>query len=86
MLHVISTLGTPLLGLGYFLPLIYLGWSAFFGQVAGPNPWRATGLEWQTASPPPENNFDEPPVVTVAPYRYDLGRTQTGSKIPEERT
>jgi cytochrome c oxidase subunit 1 len=84
MLHVISTLGTPLLGLGYFLPLIYLGWAAFFGKVAGPNPWRATGLEWQTTSPPPEKNFAQSPVVTVEPYAYDLGQTQTGSKIPEE--
>jgi cytochrome c oxidase subunit 1 len=84
MLHVISTLGTPLLGLGYFLPLLYLGWAAFFGKVAGPNPWRATGLEWQTTSPPPERNFAQPPVVTVEPYAYDLGQTQTGSRIPEE--
>jgi cytochrome c oxidase subunit 1 len=85
-LHILSTLGTPLLGLGYFLPLCYLGWAAFFGKHAGPNPWRATGLEWQTASPPPEENFTRPPVVTVEPYRYDLGLTQTGSAIPEETT
>ena len=84
MLHVLSTLGTPLLGLGYFMPLCYLGWAAFFGPHAGPNPWRATGLEWQTDSPPPEENFTRPPVATTEPYRYDLGLTQTGSAIPEE--
>ena len=37
---------------------------------AGPNPWRATGLEWQTESPPPVHNFDETPVVTRGPYAY----------------
>jgi cytochrome c oxidase subunit 1 len=86
MLHLLSTLGTPLLGFGYFIPLVYLGWSAFFGKVAGPNPWRATGLEWQTASPPPKENFIRPPIVTVEPYAYDLGLTQTGSKIPEDES
>jgi cytochrome c oxidase subunit 1 len=37
---------------------------------AGPNPWRATGLEWQTDSPPPVHNFEETPVVTIGPYAY----------------
>jgi cytochrome c oxidase subunit 1 len=71
-LNVISSLGTPLLGFGYLLPLGYLGWSAFFGRIAGPNPWRATGLEWQVASPPPAHNFEILPVVTTQPYAYDL--------------
>jgi len=72
MLNVISTLGTPLLGIGYMLPLGYLGWASFFGRIAGPNPWRAPGLEWQTSSPPPEHNFSAIPVVTTGPYAYDL--------------
>ena len=38
--------------------------------TAGPNPWRATGLEWQTDSPPPVHNFEEMPVVTTEPYAY----------------
>jgi cytochrome c oxidase subunit 1 len=72
MLNVISSLGTPLLGFGYLLPLGYLGWASFFGRIAGPNPWRATGLEWQTSSPPSEHNFETIPVVTTKPYAYDL--------------
>ena len=83
-LHLISTLGTPLLGFGYLVPLAYLGWAAFFGPKAGPNPWRATGLEWQTPSPPPPENFVRPPVVTVEPYAYDLGLAQNGAKLPED--
>ena len=43
---------------------------AFRVQRAGPNPWGATGLEWQTDSPPPVHNFDETPVVTAEPYAY----------------
>jgi cytochrome c oxidase subunit 1 len=38
--------------------------------VAGPNPGDARGLEWETASPPPTENFAVTPVVTGDPYQY----------------
>ena len=38
--------------------------------MAGPNPWGAKGLEWQTPSPPPTENFEETPVVTEEAYAY----------------
>jgi cytochrome c oxidase subunit I len=69
-LNVFSTLGAAVLGVGYLLPLVYLPWSFFRGRPAGPNPWNATGLEWQTSSPPPPDNFAETPVVTTEPYDY----------------
>jgi cytochrome c oxidase subunit 1 len=69
-LNVISTCGAAVLGLGYLLPLVYLTWSYFRGAKAGPNPWGATGLEWQTDSPAPADNFREIPVVTGPPYDY----------------
>ncbi len=68
--HVLSTAGASILGVGYVMPLIYFIWSAKHGRVAGPNPWRATGLEWQTPSPPPKHNFKETPIVTDKPYGY----------------
>ncbi len=40
------------------------------GEVAGPNPWRALGLEWTVSSPPPVHNFPVPPVVDGDPYGY----------------
>jgi cytochrome c oxidase subunit 1 len=52
------------------IPLVYLLWSLRYGQEAGANPWGATGLEWQTPSPPPTNNFDVTPVVTEDAYSY----------------
>ena len=71
MFNVLSTAGASILGIGYLLPLIYFLWSLKCGRVAGPNPWRATGLEWQTPSPPPKHNFEEKtPVVTEKPYSY----------------
>jgi cytochrome c oxidase subunit I len=68
--NVLSTAGASILGVAYLLPLIYLVWSLFYGQKAQRNPWRATGLEWKTPSPPPKHNFDEIPVVTEEPYNY----------------
>jgi len=71
MLNVLSTAGATILGLGYVIPLLYLTWSLFFGKEAGPNPWGAEGLEWQTPSPPPTFNFERTPVVTQEAYPYD---------------
>ena len=68
--NVLSTAGATVLGLGYLLPMIYLTYSAFKGAVAPANPWGATGLEWQTSSPPPTFNFDEPVVVDEPAYNY----------------
>jgi cytochrome c oxidase subunit 1 len=69
--HVLSSAGASILAVAYTLPLFYLGWSLFWGKRAGPNPWRATGLEWLTSSPPPPHNFARTPVVTAPPYQYD---------------
>jgi cytochrome c oxidase subunit I len=70
VLNVMSTAGASILAVGYLLPLIYLTWSLKYGKPAGPNPWGATGLEWQTPSPPPTHNFEEIPIVTTGPYEY----------------
>jgi cytochrome c oxidase subunit I len=40
------------------------------GPRAVANPWRAQTLEWQVASPPPVDNFDDIPVVSDTPYQY----------------
>jgi cytochrome c oxidase subunit 1 len=71
VLNVMSTAGASILAVGYVLPMIYLIWSLKYGEIAGDNPWGATGLEWQTTSPPPKHNFEVPPVVTEDPYNYE---------------
>jgi len=70
VLNVLSSAGASILGVGYILPMVYLAWSMRYGPVAGPNPWPATGLEWQTSSPPPTDNFSVTPVVTEPPYQF----------------
>jgi cytochrome c oxidase subunit 1 len=71
VLNVMSSAGATVLGLGYVLPVIYFLYSLKYGRVAGPNPWGASGLEWQTQSPPLTENFVEVPVVTSEPYEYE---------------
>lgn len=69
--NVMSTGGAMVLGIGYLLIFIYLLWSLKYGKVAGPNPWRAKGLEWEnTTSPPPTENFATTPIVTEEAYEY----------------
>lgn len=70
VLNVLSTAGSSVMGLGYLLPFCYLLWSLKYGKPSGPNPWRATGLEWQVDSPPTTFNFDRIPIVTQGPYAY----------------
>ena len=80
-LNVCSTMGAAVLGLGYLLPATYLIYSLFRGPKAGNNPWRATGLEWQTTSPPPTHNFRHTPVVTQEAYDYE----SLDAEVPGEK-
>jgi cytochrome c oxidase subunit 1 len=70
VLNVLSSAGASILAVGYLIPMIYLIWSMRYGKPAPANPWGATGLEWQTPSPPPSYNFEQTPVVTEEPYVY----------------
>ena len=70
VLHVLSTAGASILGVGLMIPLIYLVWSMRYGRIADANPWHLPGLEWQTSSPPPTENFSTTPVVTTEPYEF----------------
>src|SRR6516225_2654111 len=71
VLNVFSTAGATILGVGYLLPILYLTWSLKYGEIAGDNPWQATGLEWQIQSPPLTENFTEIPIVTQDAYDYE---------------
>jgi cytochrome c oxidase subunit 1 len=71
VLNVLSSAGASILAVGYVLPLVYLIWSLRYGAIAGMNPWQARGLEWQTASPPPTDNFEFTPTVVQDAYAYE---------------
>ena len=70
VLNVMSTAGASILAVGYAVRCSI--WSGRSGteNLAPQNPWGATGLEWQTASPPPTDNFENTPIVTEEAYAY----------------
>jgi cytochrome c oxidase subunit 1 len=70
VLNVMSSAGASILGVGYLIPMVYFIWSMRYGPPASANPFGASGLEWQTESPPPTENFAATPVVTCEVYTY----------------
>lgn len=66
--NLISTVGSWVLASGLLIMFWNLATALFKGEKAGDNPWDGTTLEWQVASPPPAENFEEIPVVTRGPY------------------
>ncbi|HLJ78859.1 MAG TPA: cytochrome c oxidase subunit I [Acidobacteriaceae bacterium] len=71
VLNVMSSAGASVLAIGYILPILYFLWSLKYGKIAGPNPWRAPGLEWAIQSPPLVENFEQIPVVDFEAYDFD---------------
>jgi cytochrome c oxidase subunit I len=70
-LNLLATFGAAILTVGVVL-LVWNILHAFrYGEVAGPNPWRAWTLEWATTSPPPPYNFATLPPITSARPLWD---------------
>ncbi len=61
--HLVSTLGSYIMALGFVITAVYLIHSLFRGARAPANPWGGRSLEWQCPSPPPHDNFSEAPHV-----------------------
>jgi cytochrome c oxidase subunit I+III len=62
-LNFAASVGAGILAVGVLVFLINAMRSLRAGAVAGDNPWHADGLEWATASPPPDYNFLYLPTV-----------------------
>jgi cytochrome c oxidase subunit 1 len=82
VLNVMSSAGATILGVGYLIPIFYFLWSLKFGEKASANPWGAVGLEWETTSPPPAQNFETPPVVTSEAYDYKPRPRESRGEVP----
>lgn len=71
-LNILSTVGAYTLAVSTFPFVINVAWSLWKGEKAARNPWRALTLEWQTASPPIIENFEEEPVLWSGPYDFGI--------------
>lgn len=70
-LHQVSTFGSFILGLGFFVVLFNWLHALWAGKTAPANPWHATTLEWtSTKSPPIQTNFEVQPIYNHEPYEY----------------
>ena len=69
-LNMLSTVGSWILGFGLLLMFVNLIRGLRKGEPIEDNPWGGATLEWQVATPPPLENFDEDPVVTHGPNDY----------------
>jgi len=87
-LHVATAVGGFLIFVGLVILAFNLVRALRHGPPSGPNPWESRTLEWQTSSPPPEENFEEIPQVVGPPYGYGVegsrhaifpGREQEGN-------
>lgn len=70
MYHQISTIGSYIMAVGFFVHAYGLLQSWFAGKQAPNNPWGANTLEWRTSSPPPKFNFDGPIPQQGDPYDF----------------
>ncbi|BAQ66772.1 cytochrome c oxidase subunit I [Geminocystis sp. NIES-3709] len=80
-LNLLSTAGAYVMAVSTIPFIINVVWSVFKGTQAERNPWRALTLEWQTASPPIIENFEEEPVLWSGPYDYGID-----DELEEEET
>ncbi|MBB5014648.1 cytochrome c oxidase subunit I [Rehaibacterium terrae] len=69
--NVAITIAALVVAAAQLLFLFNLVWSWFHGEEAGPNPWRATTLEWQTEHTPPRHGNFGPELPVVYRWAYD---------------
>jgi cytochrome c oxidase subunit 1 len=69
-LHVISTVGSWILGAGLFLTAAYLLATFRKPMDATKNPWGGRTFEWEANSPPITHNFDFDPILKHGPYDF----------------
>lgn len=66
------TIAAFIVGAAQLLYIYNLFWSYRNGEKAGPNPWGATSLEWQTPQTPPEHGNWGDKLPTVHRWAYDF--------------
>ena len=74
VLNQAITISALIVGVTQLLFLFNIIWSLKYGKDSGPNPWKATTLEWQTPDTPPKhgNWGHDLPVVHRWAYDYSV--------------
>jgi cytochrome c oxidase subunit 1/cytochrome c oxidase subunit I+III len=83
-LNRIVSLGSVLFGIGTGITLLNWAISLRRGRRAPDDPWDADSLEWAVASPPPEYNFAQIPVVSSRHPLWDGGAPPAIAQLDEE--
>ena len=65
------TIAALVVGVAQILFIWNLIYSYYKGRESGPNPWKATSLEWQTPETPPRHGNWEARLPTVYRWAYD---------------
>jgi len=75
-LNLLATVGAVTIATSVLLFVINAIKSWIGGAVAGPDPWKSSGLEWAVSSPPPSFNFLHTPIVTSRHPLWDTSLDQ----------
>ncbi len=81
-LNLLSSVGFVVLAAGLVTVLAAIASSLVAGEPAGPDPWGGETLEWSTASPPPQHNFEAVPVVRSAQPNWDVPLRSGEESVP----
>jgi cytochrome c oxidase subunit I+III len=81
--NLISTIGVFVMGVGILVTFVNWFWARSHGEPAGADPWKGETLEWTTASPPPEYNFETIPTVRSREPAWDQPELHGGAQPPE---
>jgi len=88
--NLVSTIGSFTIALGVLLFVINIFVTTRKGAKAPLDPWDARTLEWMTASPPKEHNFDSIPTVHALDEffhrKYEEVDTDAGPRLVKVKT
>jgi cytochrome c oxidase subunit I+III len=83
-LNLISSIGAPVLVLGFAVALSSLLWHGWRGRAAGTDPWRSGTLEWSLASPPEPYGFRRFPVVRDLYPHWQQTGSGPAAELPKD--
>jgi cytochrome c oxidase subunit 1 len=88
--NLVASIGSYILALGIFVFIVNVWKTSRKGAPAPLDPWDARSLEWMTASPPKEHNFDAIPAVHAIDEffhrKYEEVETEHGHRLVKVKT